>query len=115
MEITRLDMAPGALAEYYDWLKASKDGDRLVYWIGDLQFDRQIDIPASDVLRATDRLNVAQLNAVASRILADSKTGDLQLTQKKLSESVYEYRATRRRQAFGSSTSVLPNDQLVNA
>jgi hypothetical protein len=115
MEISRLEMAPGALAEYYDWMKAASDGDRLVYWIGDLQFDRQIEISETDVMRAADRLNVAQLNAVASRILADSKAGDLQLTQKKLTESVYEYRATRRREAYGSSTSVLPNDQLVLA
>jgi hypothetical protein len=113
MEITRLDMAPGALAEYYDWLKAANDGDRLVYWTGDLRFDRQVATSETDLLWPPDHLNVAQLNAVASRILADSKTGELRLTQKKLSEGVYEYRATRRRQTYGSSTSVLPYDQFV--
>jgi hypothetical protein len=117
MQITRLDMAPGALSDYYDWMKAANSGDVLIYWTGDLQFDRQVVISDNDVMRAADRQNIAQLNAVASRIFVDAKLGQLHLTQRKVSETVYEYRAARRRQSYGSSsvTSVLPNDQLVLA
>ncbi|SDK45416.1 hypothetical protein [Bradyrhizobium ottawaense] len=113
---TVLEVGPGALSEYYDWMKDAAQGDVLVYWSGDLQFDRQVVIPDGDALRTADRQRITALNVVAERVLEDAEDGLLCLTQKRLGASVYEYRATRRRQSFGSSeTSVLPNEQLVTA
>ncbi|WP_316207504.1 hypothetical protein [Bradyrhizobium sp. SZCCHNR3118] len=114
-ETTVLDISPGALSDYYDWLKQAAAGDVLVYWRGDLQHDRQIAIPETDVLRTIDRMNYAQLNVIADRIHKDAKDGQLLLTQKKLGWGRYEYRATRRRQLFGKAAVEAPNDDLVTA
>jgi hypothetical protein len=113
---TVLEVGPGALSEYYDWMKDAAQGDVLVYWSGDLQFDRQVVVPEGDVMRAADRQRITALNVVADRILEDAEDGLLHLTQFRVGTSFYEYRATRRRQSFGGSeTSVLPNEQLVPA
>jgi len=113
---TVLEVGPGALSEYYDWMKDAAQGDVLVYWQGDLQFDRQVTIPEGDVLRTADRQRITALNVVADRVLEDAEDGHLLLTQLRIGTSLFEYRATRRRQSFGKSeTSVLPNEQLVPA
>ena len=113
---TVLEVGPGALSEYYDWMKDAAQGDVLVYWSGDLQYDRQVVIPDGDVMRAADRQRITALNVVAERVLEDAENGLLCLTQKRLGSSIYEYRATRRRQSFGTAvTSVLPNEQLLPA
>ena len=114
-ETTVLDISPGALSDYYDWLKQASAGDVLVYWLGDLQHDRQVEIPKTDVLRTVERMNIAQLNVIADRIRKDAEEGQLLLTQKRLSYGYYEYRATRRRQLYGNAAVDAPNDELVPA
>jgi hypothetical protein len=115
MERTVLDVAVGALSDYYDWMQAAAHGDVLIYWTGDLQYDRQVEVPENDVMRAADRQRVIMLNMVADRASKDAKQGLLHLTQRRISGGVFEYRATRRRQLLGKSTLVQPNDQLVLA
>jgi hypothetical protein len=112
-ETTTLDISPGALSDYYDWLKQAAAGDVLVYWVGSLQRDRQKEIPATDVLRTVERMNIAQLNVIANRIHKDANEGQLLLTQKRISFGEYEYRATRRRQMYGNAA--VTNDELVPA
>ncbi|UPT95482.1 hypothetical protein J4G48_0040725 [Bradyrhizobium barranii subsp. apii] len=115
MERIVLEVGPGALADYYDWLKQSAAGDVLVYWQGDLQFDRQVVVPETDVLRNAERLRITTLNVLADRVLEDAADGQLLLTQKRIGTSLFEYRATRRRQIYGSSFADAPNDDLVLA
>lgn len=114
---TVLEVGPGALSEYYDWMKESAQGDVLVYWQGDLQFDRQVTVPSGDVMRAALAQRIAALNIVADRVFDDAKAGLLSLTQLRLGTNIFEYRATRRRQSYPgkSETTVLPNEQLVPA
>lgn len=113
---TVLEVGPGALSEYYDWLKDAAAGDVLVYWQGDLQFDRQVEVPESDVLRAAERTRIKALNFVAGRVLADAKLRLLHLTQARIGTNIFEYRATRRREIDGKPTvSVTRNDNLVPA
>ena len=116
MARTVLEVGPGALSEYYDWMKDAANGDVLVYWQGDLQFDRQVAVPADDVLRAAERTRITALNFVADRILADAKEGLLHLTQLRIGANLFEYRATRRRVSGGKPTvSEIRNDNLVPA
>lgn len=115
MSRTILEIAPGALTDYYDWIKGAAAGDVLVYWIGDLQHDRSIVIPENDVLRGADRLRITTLNVVADRVFEDAKDGHLLLTQKRLGACLFEYRATRKRPTFGQNSDAQPNDQLVLA
>lgn len=94
---TVLDIGPGALAEYYEWIKNASHGDVLVYWKGDLQFERQIQISEYDLARSQRRMEISVLNVIASRVFDDAKAGLVSLTQKRLSDGIYEYRATRLR------------------
>jgi hypothetical protein len=116
MARTVLEVGPGALAEYYDWIKDAANGDVLVYWQGDLQYDRQIKVPAEDILRSAERSRLQALNFVADRVLRDAKDGLLHLTQLRVGASLFEYRATRRRTSGGQPTvSEIRNDNLVTA
>jgi hypothetical protein len=116
MKRTVLEVGPGALSEYYDWIKDAASGDVLVYWQGDLQYDRQITVPTDDVLRAAERTRIQALNFVADRVLKDSKGGLLHLTQLRIGTNLFEYRATRRRASGGQHTvSEIRNDNLVSA
>jgi hypothetical protein len=116
MARTVLEIGPGAIAEYYDWIKDAANGDVLVYWQGDLQYDRQIKVPVDDVLRSSERSRIEALNFVASRVLQDTKHGLLHLTQLRIGENLFEYRATRRRISGGQPTvSGIRNDNLVTA
>jgi hypothetical protein len=116
MARTVLEVGPGALAEYYDWIKDAAHGDVLVYWQGDLQFDRQVEVPADDVLRSAERTRIRALNFVADRVLADAREGLLHLTQLRIGTNLFEYRATRRRVSGGKpSVSEIRNDNLVPA
>jgi hypothetical protein len=111
-----LEVGPGALAEYYDWMKDAAHGDVLVYWQGDLQYDRQVVFPEHDPMRAADRIRTRALNYIADRVLADSKDGNLNLTQQRIGTNIFEYRATRRRVSGGQPTvSEIRNDNLVPA
>jgi hypothetical protein len=115
---TVLEVDVGALGDYYDWLQTAANGDVLVYWQGDLQYDRQVQIPHHDVMRTTERLRINMLNVVADRAFRDAKAGDLTLTQFRVGEGIYEYRAQRRRQSYPGQPSVrsdAPNDHLVLA
>src|ERR1700688_2065136 len=100
---TVLEVGPGALSEYYDWMKDAAQGDVLIYWSGDLQYDRQVVVPEGDILRSTERHRITALNVVADRVLEDAKDGLLHLTQQRIGFSLFEYRATRRRQSFGKA------------
>ncbi|WP_439357939.1 hypothetical protein [Bradyrhizobium sp. DASA03007] len=116
MTRTVLEVGPGALSEYYDWVKDAAAGDVLVYWQGDLQFDRSVEVPADDVLRSALRTRIQALNFVADRVLKDSKEGLLHLTQLRIGTNLFEYRATRRRTSGGQPTvSEIRNDNLVPA
>ncbi|WP_029081173.1 hypothetical protein [Bradyrhizobium sp. th.b2] len=116
MARTVLEVGPGALSEYYDWFKDAANGDVLVYWQGDLQFDRQVAVPDSDVLRAAERTRIRALNFVADRVLADAKLRHLHLTQARVGTNIFEYRATRRRDFDAKPTvSDIRNDNLVSA
>ncbi|WP_316196693.1 hypothetical protein [Bradyrhizobium sp. SZCCHNS3053] len=116
-ERTVLDTGPGALSEYYDWMKGAAAGDVLVYWQGDLQFDRQVVVP-DEALRASERARVQSLNFIADRICADAKAGLLYLTQKRVGLGIFEYRATRRRDELIQPKpikKVAPYDNLILA
>ena len=52
MTETSLLAGQGALSEYYDWFAASRPGDILVYWRGDLNADREF-APDSSVVDTT--------------------------------------------------------------
>jgi hypothetical protein len=110
-----LEVGPGALSDYYDWLKQAAAGDVLIYWSGDLQYDRQVVVHEADVLRTQDRERIFALNIIAERVLTDAKDGQILLTQKRLGQSVYEYRATRRTQFHLIRPAQAPNDTLVPA
>lgn len=92
-----LNVEPGVLEEYDEWMKGSQHGDSIIYWIGDLQFDRGVTIAENDLLRDGQRKQISSLNALANRIWSDAKLKRLILTQRRIGESVFEYRATRRR------------------
>jgi hypothetical protein len=116
MTRTVLEIGPGALAEYYDWMKGAADGDVLVYWQGDLQYDRQVVVSADDVLRSTERARISALHFVADRAFKDSKQGLLHLTQLRIGANLFEYRATRRRVSGSKTTgSDIRNDNFVPA
>jgi hypothetical protein len=115
MQATILELSPGALSDYYDWMKDAAHGSSLVYWRGSLQRDRQVVIPPTDIMQAERRLQISVLNAVAFRIMADAKAGHLTLTQKKIGDSLYEYRATRKRQTYPITKVKNGSDNLIPA
>lgn len=114
---TELSIEAGAIGEYYEWLKAAKNGDVLVYWVGDLQFDRSQIINPADLMRANERLQVQILDTIATRVFDDAKAGELRLTQKRLGDNTFEYRATRFRYNYPGEKqgSGVRNDSLVPA
>lgn len=81
--ITVLRPENGALTEYYKWVDAANHGDTLIYWTGDLQFDRQTEA------------NADLIDSIANRVLVGSTVGEVILTQKRVAPYQYEYRATR--------------------
>lgn len=83
-QFTYLDLGAGAVSQYNDWLEDALHGDALIYWTGDLQYDRQL-----------GDLKTQILDTLASRIVRDAKDGILVLTQKRIAENVFEYRAHR--------------------
>jgi len=97
MKRTDLDVGPGALLEYEDWLKRARHGDVLVYWVGDLQNDRQETFDDHDPSQEVRRKQIGALGFLADRIKSDARRKDVALTQKRLGEGRYEYRATRTR------------------
>lgn len=98
MKRTVLEIVPGCLSDYYEWLKSAAHGDVLVYWQGDLRYDRDPAHCPEGEIRPSETVILA-LDTVARRILADAgpKIRAVSLTQKKISENVYEYRAVRLR------------------
>lgn len=98
MTRTEIVIAAGSVAEYYTWLEEAKHGDVLVYWTGDLQYDRQVPEGASFEVNgeaSESDIKLIVLDALAARIQSDSVAGLVRLTQKRLGVSNYEYRATR--------------------
>ena len=112
-----LEVDVGALGDYYDWLQDAAKGDTLVYWRGDLQYDRQVVISPNDLMRTTERQRIGMLNVIADRVFKDAKSGELSLTQFRIGEGIYEYRAQRRRQSYPGQPSLadIPNDLHVLA
>lgn len=90
-----LDVGPGVLQEYEDWLKNAVHGHTIVYWTGHLQYDRQVEYDPHDPGVADQRKQISVLNFLANRIRDDARIGHLRLSQKKLGENLYEYRAVR--------------------
>jgi hypothetical protein len=101
MQRTVISVDPNALTEYDEWMKASGHGDVLVYWIGDLQFDRLTVFNDKTEEQSEDQKKINVLNALADRIRSDARRKEVALTQKRLGEMKFEYRATRRRLSFG--------------
>ena len=95
-----LEAGAGSLAEFYEWLHRSGHGDVLVYWTGDLQYDRQVQVDPTDPEAHEKQMTVSALNAVADAVLRANAAGFLELTQKRHDVGVYEYRATRLRAGF---------------
>lgn len=84
----------GALAEYTEWFGGSRLGDVVAYYRGDLRFDRDPDnFPELD---QEGRERLAGIGALADSVMRDVEAGYLVLSQKRLAENLYEYRATRR-------------------
>lgn len=98
--MTRLEVGPGQLADYYEWFRLARNGETLVYHEGDLAFDR---LPASFSMEVGGEPPATPLSIMANRIQADAKEGFLRLTQRRMAESRYEYRATRVRHSFEPS------------
>lgn len=92
---TVLELDAGAIAAYYEWLKSARHGDVLVYWVGDLQYDRQAYPPKDDPGYEEAQRRLALLGVVADRVFDDAKSGELILTQLRLGPSRWEYRAGR--------------------
>ena len=109
-----LEPGAGSLSAYYEWFADAEHGAVLVYWTGDLQYDRQVEIDENDVLRTIERMERDALDITAKRIGKDANDGHLILTQKRLGVSVYEYRATRVR-AAANDRARKSNDNLVPA
>lgn len=93
---TRLDPGPGCLMDYYEWFQKARHGEALVYWTGDLRFDRDPDNCPPDQLGAREPA-IRALDQLAQRIWKDAADGALVLVQKRLGDNVFEYRALRRR------------------
>jgi hypothetical protein len=117
VECTELEAVPGILSAYDDWMQDAKHGDMVVYWRGDLQYDRQVVISDNDPDRAEKRKMLSALNVLANRIIDDAKAGRVALTQKRLGYSTFEYRALRIRELrrTNNATTRLRDDNLVPA
>lgn len=95
-----LDNGPGCLMDYYEWFQKAAHGAILIYWTGDLRYDRDPDNCPADELGAR-RSGILALDQLARRILADAADGALVLLQRRIEDNVYEYRALRRRVGQG--------------
>lgn len=117
MNRTVISVTPGALQDYDEWMKEAAHGDVLVYWTGDLQFDRLAEFDERDQSRDEDRKRVSVLNALADRVRAAAKRKELALTQKRVGEMQFEYRATRLRSSSGPTQAKarINNENLVLA
>lgn len=100
MTVTELEVDAGSLSEYYDWFSIAETGDLLVYWVGDLAYDRDEQNHRTRVDFKDKRSQISALDALATRIRKDAEDGFLILTQKKINNSLYEYRAARVRAQF---------------
>lgn len=94
-ERSALYPGPGMIADYHDWFDGASHGDVLIYYTGDLQYDRQAVYDESKTEEKADWAKTITLNAVADSIAYEAKRGNLILTQRRLGESNYEYRASR--------------------
>jgi hypothetical protein len=117
VERTELEAVPGILSAYDDWMQDAKHGDMVVYWRGDLQYDRQVVVSDDDPDRAEKRKMLFALNVLANRIVDDAKAGRVALTQRRLGYSTFEYRALRIRDVHRINNAItrLRNDNLVPA
>lgn len=88
---------PGMIADYHSWMDNAHHGDILIYHVGDLQYDRQAVYDENDPAQKVAWGNTILLNAVADSIAYEQRMGKVSLTQRRIDESVYEYRATRLR------------------
>ena len=115
MNTTTLVVEAGALTEFDAWFKNAAAGDCLIYSKGDLQYDRQVAIDEANKERADERKAIATLNAIANRAWDAMKAGEVLLTQRRLGQSEFEYRATRVRYAYPGKKPKVRHDELVPA
>jgi hypothetical protein len=92
-----LIMEAGALFDYEDWLDVAEAGDILVYFVGCLATAREVELDEYDKTQASARKILGALQVTSSRIMSDQKQGLVSLSQRRIAEDVYEYRATRLR------------------
>lgn len=97
MATTTLRHDKGAVALYDDWFEQARHGDVMVYFTGDL-------MAARDTLEAVDINDPAQeetfrtltlVDTIAVRAASEAKLGLVALTQQRMGENNYRYRATR--------------------
>jgi hypothetical protein len=99
-----LEALPSAEDLYENWLDDAAAGDRAVYWTGNLSRDRlrflhpngqpaHKDIAVDECsFSATDALHLSEL---ADRVALDAAAGLVTMTQRRVSEGVYQYLAVR--------------------
>lgn len=99
MSQTVLDLTDKAVLAYTTWFERdSRHGDTLVYFTGDLAYERSLPIPDEDDLSRKDEyVRLVVLDALAARIKVDALNNELALTQRRVALNTFEYRATRLR------------------
>lgn len=97
--ITTLQLTNGALSAYAEWFETeSRHGDTLVYFTGDLNAERLKELPSEDdKAKTAERVRLILVDAIADRVKVDAINGFLALTQRRLGDHSYQYRATRLR------------------
>ena len=94
MEVSEICSGAGSLAEFYEWMDESTKGDRLVYHVGDLMFDRNSDhFPNASPDQKRD---IEALNSLAIRVLAHVREGKVRAFQRRVKENVSEYLVEKR-------------------
>lgn len=94
-EPTNLHIGPSGLSDYYEWFRTAQHGDVLVYWTGDLQFDRD---PQNAPDSTEEQIQVLKtLDTIATRIVKDAGDKGLALFQRRIAFGIFEYRAVRLR------------------
>jgi len=94
-EPTKLHIGPSGLSDYYEWFRKAQHGDTLIYWVGDLQFDRD---PQNAPDATEEQVQVLKtLNTIATRIVKDAGDKGLALFQRRIAYGIFEYRAVRLR------------------
>lgn len=84
-----------SLTEFIEWLQRAKTGDVCVYYVGDLQYDRQVEVSDDEPAAEAKRAQVRALNALANAIMRMQQERNIILMQKRVGPSQWEYWAVR--------------------